>query len=111
MSTYLFILFIYLFILILQFFIGSASTKAILIMPILIPLVKIIGISEELAILAFVFGDGYTNIIFPTNAVLLIGLSVAGISYAKWFKWTFKLQLLVLLITSIVLVFAFAIGY
>ncbi|MDZ4195897.1 MAG: hypothetical protein U1C51_01470 [Candidatus Izemoplasmatales bacterium] len=111
MSPYLGILLIYLFILILKFFIGSASTKAILIMPILIPLVRIIGISEELAILAFVFGDGYTNIIFPTNAVLLIGLSVAGISYAKWFKWTFKLQLIVLLITSIVLVFAFAIGY
>lgn len=105
------ILLIYLFILFIQFFIGSASAKAILIMPILLPLVEIIGISKELAILAFLFGDGYTNIIFPTNAVLLIGLSLASIRYSKWFKWTLGLQLIVLLLTTLLLIFAQMIGY
>jgi len=102
---------IYFMILFIQFFIGSASAKAFLIMPILIPLVTLIGISKNLSILAFVFGDGYTNVIFPTNGVLLIGLSIANVSYGKWFKWTYKLQLITLLLTIVLLVVAFYIGY
>jgi len=105
------ILFIYLFVLFLEFFIGSASAKAILLMPILLPLVDLIGISKELAILPFLFGDGYANIIYPTNAVLLIGLSIASVKYSKWFKWTLGLQLIVLALTSLILVLAQLIGY
>jgi len=105
------ILFIYLFVIIIQFFIGSASAKAFLIMPIILPLVSLIGISSELAILAFIFGDGYTNVIFPTNGVLLIGLSIASVSYSKWFKFTYKLQLITLLLTVIFLVIGIFIGY
>ncbi len=102
---------IYLIILIIQFFIGSASAKAVLIMPILVPLVSLIGVSSNIAILAFIFGDGYTNVIFPTNGVLLIALSIAAVQYQKWFKWTIKLQALTFLITIILLVIAYAIGY
>jgi uncharacterized ion transporter superfamily protein YfcC len=105
------ILLIYALVLIVQFFIGSASAKAILIIPLLIPLVSLVGISKELAILAFVFGDGYTNVIFPTNAVLLIGLSIASVSYTKWFKWTAVLQLITLVLTVGLLLLALAIGY
>ncbi|MDY0010205.1 MAG: AbgT family transporter [Candidatus Izemoplasmatales bacterium] len=102
---------IYLIILIIQFFIGSASAKAVLIMPILVPLVSLIGVSTNIAILAFIFGDGYTNVIFPTNGVLLIALSIASVSYQKWFKWTIKLQALTFILTIILLVIAYAIGY
>ncbi len=102
---------IYFIILFIQFFIGSASAKAFLIMPILIPLVSLLGITKELAILAFIFGDGYTNVIFPTNGVLLIGLSIANISYGKWFKWTYKLQLITLFLTLIFLVIGLYLGY
>lgn len=105
------ILLIYLFVLIVQFFIGSASAKAFLIMPILIPLVSFIGISKELSILAFVFADGYTNVIFPTNAVLLIGLSIASVSYSKWFKFTYKLQIITLILTTFFLILGLLIGY
>lgn len=109
--TVLAVIGIYFMILFIQFFIGSASAKAFLIMPILIPLVAILGISKELSILAFVFGDGYTNVIFPTNGVLLIGLSIANVSYGKWFKWTYKLQIITLLFTVLILVLAYFIGY
>ncbi len=105
------ILFIYVLVLLIQFFIGSASAKAFLIMPLILPLVGLIGISKELAILAFVFGDGYTNVIFPTNGVLLIGLSIASVSYGKWFKFTYKLQLSVLALTVIFLIIGIWIGY
>lgn len=105
------ILMIYLLVLIIQFFIGSASAKAFLIMPLLIPLVDLLGMTREIAILAFIFGDGYTNVIFPTNGVLLIGLSIAGVSYTKWLKYTYKLQLVTLLLTIIFLMIAVWIGY
>jgi uncharacterized ion transporter superfamily protein YfcC len=105
------ILFIYLLVLVIQFFVGSASAKAFLIMPLLLPLVALIGISKELAILAFVFGDGYTNVIFPTNGVLLIGLSIASVSYTQWIKFTLKLQLFTLLLTILFLMIAVWIGY
>jgi len=109
--TVLAVIGIYIMILFIQFFIGSASAKAFLIMPILVPLVTLIGVSKELSILAFIFGDGYTNVIFPTNGVLLIGLSIANVSYGKWFKWTYKLQIITLLLTIAILVVAFYLGY
>ncbi len=105
------ILGIYFIILFLEFFIGSASAKAFLIMPILIPLVGLLGITKELTILAFIFGDGFTNVIFPTNGVLLIALSIANVGYDKWFKWTYKLQLLTLTLAMIFLVIGLYIGY
>lgn len=105
------ILLIYVLVLVIQFFIGSASAKAFLIMPLLIPLVDLLGMTREIAILAFIFGDGYTNVIFPTNGVLLIGLSIAGVSYTKWFKYTYKLQIATLILTIIFLVLAVWIGY
>lgn len=105
------ILFIYMLVLLIQFFIGSASAKAFLIMPIILPLVALIGLSREIAILAFIFGDGYTNVIFPTNGVLLIGLSIASVSYSKWFKFTYKLQIVTLVLTIIFLFIGIWIGY
>lgn len=105
------ILWIYLLVIVIQFFVGSASAKAFLIMPIIIPLVTLLGISRELAILAFIFGDGYTNVIFPTNGVLLIGLSMASVSYQKWFKFTWRLQAIVLLVTVILLIIGVYIHY
>ncbi|MBN2696983.1 MAG: YfcC family protein, partial [Bacilli bacterium] len=105
------ILLIYALVLVIQFFIGSASAKAYLIMPLLVPLVTLVGISKELSILAFIFGDGYTNVIFPTNGVLLIGLSIASVGYTKWFRFTWVLQLGTLLLTSGLLILAYFIGY
>ncbi|HPF42323.1 MAG TPA: hypothetical protein PLP02_02340 [Bacillota bacterium] len=105
------ILMIYGLVLSVQFFIGSASAKAYLIMPLLVPLVSIIGISKELSILAFIFGDGYTNVIFPTNAVLLIGLSIASVNYTTWLKFTWKLQVATLLLTITLLIVGYYIGY
>ena len=80
-------------------------------MPLLIPLVDLLQMSREIAILAFIFGDGYTNVIFPTNGVLLIGLSIAGVSYTKWVKYTYKLQIVTLILTIIFLIVAIWIGY
>jgi len=110
-SRFLAILMIYGLILFLQLFIGSASAKIVLVMPIVMPIAQALGISPALVILTYCMADGFTDVIMPTNPVLLIGLSMAGVSYPKWVKWTWKLQLLVFAQTVLVLLFGVAIGY
>ena len=105
------ILLIYCLILFLQLFIGSASAKIFLVMPIVLPITNALGISPTLVILTYCMADGFTDVILPTNPVLLIGLSMANVSYLKWLKWTWKLQITLLLISDLVLFFGVLIGY
>ena len=105
------ILFIYLLVLVLNFFISSGSAKAFLLIPLIVPLAQMFGISPQLCIVAFAFGDGFSNVFYPTNAALLISLGLADMSYGKWVKYSWKFQLLNLLLTSGLLLFGLAIGY
>ena len=105
------ILLIYALILFLQLFIGSASAKIFLVMPIILPITNALGISPTLVILTYCMADGFTDVILPTNPVLLVGLSMANVSYWKWLKWTWKLQLLLLAISVLILLFGVMIGY
>ncbi|MBQ3558281.1 MAG: YfcC family protein [Agathobacter sp.] len=105
------ILFIYFIVLIMNFFIASGSAKAFLLMPLIIPIAETFGISAQLCIIAFAFGDGFSNVLYPTNPVLLISLGLADVDYGKWFKWSWKFQLLNLLLTSGLLLFGLVIGY
>jgi uncharacterized ion transporter superfamily protein YfcC len=97
--------------LVMNFFIGSASAKAFLMMPLLTPLADLVGITRQTAVLAFDFGDGFSNMIYPTNALLLIALSFTVVGYTKWLRWTWKLQLAILGITSAFLAFAVKTGF
>lgn len=105
------IILVYFIILFLQIFIGSASAKILLVMPIVMPICTALGLSPAIVILAYCMADGFTDVIMPTNPILLVGLSMANVSYSKWVKWTWKLQLLVFAITILVLFFAIGIGY
>ncbi len=110
-SKFLAIVLIYLLILIIQFFIGSASAKIMLIIPIVMPIAVALGLSPEIVILAYCMADGFTDVILPTNPILLVGLSMANVSYGKWVKWTWKLQAIIFIITILVLFFGIAINY
>lgn len=105
------ILLIYALTLFLQLFIGSASAKIFLVMPIVLPITNALGISPTLVILTYCMADGFTDVILPTNPVLLIGLSMANVSYWKWLKWTWKLQVILLVISVLILSFGVMIGY
>lgn len=105
------ILFIYLIVLLMNFFIASGSAKAFMLIPIIVPMAQIFGISPQLCILAFAFGDGFSNVMYPTNPALLISLGLADVSYGKWFKWSVKFQACNLLLTSAILLLGFLIGY
>ena len=110
-NKFLAIILIYVLILFLQFFIGSASAKIFLVMPIVMPVATALGLSPTLVILAYCMADGFTDVILPTNPVLLVGLSMAGISYGKWVRFTWRLQLTVLLASMLTLFFGVAINY
>lgn len=83
--------------------IPSASAKAALTMPIMAPFADLIGLSRQATVLAFQFGDGFTNMITPCSGVLLAALSVARIPYAKWFRWVWKFILALLAIGFLLL--------
>ena len=110
-SEFFCIVLIYFLILFLQIFIGSSSAKIMLIMPIILPIAGALGLSTTIVILTYCMADGFTDVILPTNPVLLIGLSMANVSYGKWVKWTWKFQLLMFAGTILLLFFAVNIGY
>ena len=86
----------------LNIIIPSGSAKAALTMPIMAPFSDLIGISRQSTVMAFQFGDGFTNMITPTSGVLIGCLGIARIPYDKWFQWIWKL-ILVLIITGFLL--------
>lgn len=105
------ILFIYFVALVMNFFISSGSAKAFLLMPLIVPVAEVFGISAQLCVVAYAFGDGFSNVFYPTNPVLLISLGLADVDYGKWVKWSWKFQALNLILTSGILLFGFVIGY
>ena len=105
------ILFIYLIVLVMNFFIPSGSAKAFMLIPLIVPMAQIFGISSQLCIVAFAFGDGFSNTFYPTNPALLISLGLANVSYTDWFKWSWMFQASNLLLTSLLLLFGLAVGY
>ena len=105
------VLFIYAICLVMNFFISSGSAKAFLLIPIIAPLAQLFGINMQLAIVAFAFGDGFSNVIYPTNAGLLITLGLSDVSYGEWFRYSWKFQTLNLILTSAILMFGLAVGY
>src|SRR5690625_8023559 len=57
------------------------------------PLSYLLGVSRQIAVQAFIFGDGFSNMIIPTNAVLMGILGMAGVPYDRWFRFAFPLIL------------------
>ena len=105
------VLFIYLIVLVLNFFIASGSAKAFIVIPMIAPIASAVGIPLQLCILAYAFGDGFSNVFYPTNPVLLISLGLSDVSYGKWFKWSVPFQLVNLMLTAGILLFGLAVGY
>lgn len=108
-SPYLAVVILYVFVLIIEFFIPSASAKAVLIIPML-TLAPIEGISKTVIILTYLFADGYTNVLYPTCGTLLVGLGLADVSFATWFKKTILFQLLLFVLSLAFLMLAVFIG-
>jgi uncharacterized ion transporter superfamily protein YfcC len=95
----------------LNFFIPSGSGQAFVTMPIMAPLADVVGVTRQVAVLAFQFGDGFSNMILPTNIVLMAILGMGGIPYDRWVRFAAPLLLKLIVAAAIALVIAVLIGY
>ncbi len=91
--------------------INSGSGQAAATMPIMAPLADILGVSRQTAVLAFQFGDGLSNSLWPTSGILMASLGIAGIPYEKWLKFVGKLMLYLYVAVTILVMIAYSINY
>ncbi|HMQ04200.1 MAG TPA: TIGR00366 family protein [Pyrinomonadaceae bacterium] len=94
-----------------NFFVPSGSGQAALTMPLMAPLSDLVGVSRQTAVLAFQMGDGFTNMIIPTNPVIMGALALGGISWTKWARWVLPLQVLLFVVGLVALYVAVTTGF
>lgn len=95
----------------LNFFIPSASGQALVSMPLMTPMSDILGISRQTAVLAYILGDGLSNLIIPTNGVLMAMLGLAKVSFEKWFKLVLPLFIISMILALVFIAIAIVTGY
>ena len=105
------LLLISLVVLAMEFFIGSGTAKAFLIMPLVLPLADLVHISRQSVVLAFCLSDGLGNVLYPTSGVMLIAIGLVGVSYGKFLRFTWKLFLAEFAFSAVALFGAIALGY
>lgn len=93
-----------------NFFVVSGSGQAALTMPLMAPLAELLGVTKQVAVLAFQLGDGFTNLIVPTSGCLMGVLGVARLDWNKWFKFQWKFQAVLFAVGSVFIVVAVMIG-
>lgn len=92
-------------------FIPSGSGQAYVTMPLMAPLADLAGVSRQVAVLAFQFGDGFSNIIVPTNAILIGMLAIARVPYDRWLRFVLPLMLKLWAASALALMAAVWFGY
>ena len=96
---------------VLNLFIPSGSGQAFVTMPLMAPLGDLVGVPRQVSVLAYQLGDGLTNMIIPTNAILMGMLGMAGVSYAQWLRFAWPLMLKLFALAALVLVGAVWLGF
>ena len=86
--------FMFLVNLVFNFFVSSASGQAAIVMPLMVPMADILEIPRQVAVLAYQYGDGFSNCIIPTSGVLMAALGVARVPFEKWLKFMMPLFLI-----------------
>ena len=95
----------------LELFIGSGTAKAFLIMPLVAPLSDLVGITRQSVVTTFCIADGFTNLLYPTNGLMIIAIGLINVSYAKWIKWSWKLFVGEFIFSALVMFFMVYINY
>ncbi|MBQ1483953.1 MAG: YfcC family protein [Eubacterium sp.] len=96
--------------LVFNFFVSSASGQAAIVMPIMVPMADLLEIPRQVAVLAYQYGDGFSNSIIPTSGVLMAALGVAKVPFDKWVKFMWPLFLAWTIIGCIAIAIAVAIN-
>lgn len=93
-----------------NFFVISGSGKAVMMMPIMSPLGKILGINQQVMVLTYQLGDGLTNFLWPAGNCA-VGCVLCGIGYDKWFRFAWKAIGTMIIAGYILIIVANMIGY
>lgn len=96
---------------VLNFFIPSGSTKAVLTMPLLAPLADLSGITRQTLVLAYQLGAGFTSMIIPTSGVTVGTLALARIPYERWVRWNWRMQAMFFVLSLLFLVWPALAGW
>ena len=91
--------------------VNSGSGQAAATMPIMAVLADALNISRQTAVLAYQYGDGLSNSLWPTSGVLMASLSIAGIPYEKWLKFVLKLIVAMYVVCTAMVMLSVVIGY
>lgn len=94
----------------LNFLVPSGSGQAMTSMPIMVPLADLIDVSRDVAVLAYQFGDGLSNIVWPT-AMPVVMAGLAGVKVEKWWKFMVPTFLWLVLLQAVLVVVAVFIGF
>ncbi|MEG0613473.1 MAG: YfcC family protein [Clostridium sp.] len=94
---------------VINFFITGSTSQASITMPIMAPVAELIGLNKQIAVLAFQFGDGFSNMFWPTVVAFECGLM--GIPINKWYKFIAPLFGIMFVLQSVMMVIAVAIGF
>lgn len=89
----------------------SGSGQASIVMPLMVPIVDILGMTRQTGVLAFKLGDGFSNIITPTSGVLMAALAIGKVQWVKWLKFVFPLFLIWIIIGALAIGFAVLTDY
>lgn len=108
-SALLALLIIFVFVTLFNFLVVSGSGKAVIIMPILQPLGKILNINQQVLVLTYQYGDGITNSFWPGSS--LVQLSMCGVDYGSWIRFCWKIYLSFIVSAFILIMIAHGIGY
>lgn len=111
LSPYWAILMLFAFIVILEFFVGSGTAKAFLVMPLVLPLADMVNVTRQSVTLAFCLGDGFTNLLYPTSGIMIVAIGLVNVSYGKWLKFSWKLFALEGIASVALMLIAVAINY
>lgn len=95
----------------LEFVVGSSTAKAFLIVPLVAPLADLIGLTKQSVVTTFCLADGFTNLLYPTNGLIIIAIGLINVSFGKWLKWTWKLFLGEFIFSALIMVLMVAINY
>ncbi|MBU1650703.1 TIGR00366 family protein, partial [bacterium] len=94
-----------------NFFVPSGSGQAALTMPVMAPLADLVEVPRQIAVLAYQFGDGFSNMIIPTSAVTMGILTLADVPWEKWARWILPLELILVLAGFAMLIPPFLFGW
>lgn len=102
---------LFVFNLLFNLLVTSGTGQAAIVMPLMVPLVDLLGITRQTGALILMLGDGFTNIITPTSGVLMAVLAVGGVQWIKWIRFAFPLLLMWIVVGVIAITVAIATGY